>query len=346
MQSPSSQSNPKSRPPSSLACIPCRRRHLKCDAVMPVCSRCQKTGSECRYVRSRRGLRPKLPETNPPAPDDTDSNLSMFTGVDDPFPDILSASALADLEVFAWTDSDALAANPPQSSSHALFPATTMDTPQTLDLPMPGQSGDNDAALAFSMPHSDSITQDLAFDPMLQLFYQGFHRSHPFVLPRRALNTALARHLPESTLSIMRYLGAHFHPDPAFQELYRAPAYAGLADDSIFPGFRVQNLLLLAIAEHAHGSEDSAEHTIQMAISVALEAGMNKASFAAQHSGDSAILEESWRRTYWELYVINGMVAAMRDQKSFILHSQPVEVGLPCDESVYNACNMVSFFPE
>lgn len=43
--------------PSSLACVPCRRRHLKCDARMPVCSRCLASNIDCGYVRSRRGLR-------------------------------------------------------------------------------------------------------------------------------------------------------------------------------------------------------------------------------------------------------------------------------------------------
>lgn len=55
----SSTAKQKPRHPSSLACVPCRHRHLKCDALMPVCSRCQATGTECFYVRSKRGLRPK-----------------------------------------------------------------------------------------------------------------------------------------------------------------------------------------------------------------------------------------------------------------------------------------------
>lgn len=51
------KSKSQTRPPSSLACVVCRRRHLKCDARMPICSRCQASQTECRYVQSRRGLR-------------------------------------------------------------------------------------------------------------------------------------------------------------------------------------------------------------------------------------------------------------------------------------------------
>jgi hypothetical protein len=327
-----SQTKPNNAP-SSLACMPCRRRHLKCDALMPACTRCQNTGSECRYVRSRRGLRPK--SDNHPS-DLFDAGLPMFAGDDDPLSDLLSASGLPDL------DYSGLAGSPADGlqSTQAMFPA--LSTPQTLvDLPVPSIPDADDALVFPPVAQPDSLTQDLAYDPMLQLYYQGFHRSHPFVVPRRALNSPLARRIPESTLSIMRYIGAHYHPNPSLQDTLRGPAYAGFADGSAFAGFRVQNMLLLAIVEHAHGNEECAQHTLQMAVNLALEVGMNRGGFAGQNAWGSPVLEESWRRTYWELYVVNGVLAAMRDQMSFVLHSQNVGVGLPCEEDTYNACNVV-----
>ena len=259
----------------------------------------------------------------------------MPTGADDPLPEFLSASALADLELPEYGGIETTAIDEFQPSQ-ALIPS--LRSPRTLDLrEIPGA----DASLVFPMAQPHSLFNGLAYEPMIQLYYQGFHRSHPFLVPRKALNTSLARRIPESTLSIMRYIGAHYHPDPSFQEIFQHPAYAGLADESVFPGFRVQNMLLLAIVEHAHADEDSAQHTLQMAITLALESGMNQASFAAENSGGSAVMEESWRRTFWELYVINGVLAAMRDQKSFTLYGQAAEVGLPCDEATYNACNVV-----
>ena len=59
--------------PSPVACVPCRRRHLKCDARMPVCTRCHNTNNDCRYVRSRRGLR------NRSSPEAGDLDLPDFT---------------------------------------------------------------------------------------------------------------------------------------------------------------------------------------------------------------------------------------------------------------------------
>lgn len=42
-------------PPISLACTECRSRHLKCDAGVPSCNRCQVERKECSYIKSRRG---------------------------------------------------------------------------------------------------------------------------------------------------------------------------------------------------------------------------------------------------------------------------------------------------
>src|ERR1700722_1145185 len=41
----------------SLACIPCRARHLRCDAAPPICARCRLENKPCSYAKSRRGAR-------------------------------------------------------------------------------------------------------------------------------------------------------------------------------------------------------------------------------------------------------------------------------------------------
>lgn len=47
-------SNTKTRP-STLACIGCRKHHLKCDGLKPSCSRCLTARAACVYLPSRRG---------------------------------------------------------------------------------------------------------------------------------------------------------------------------------------------------------------------------------------------------------------------------------------------------
>lgn len=175
---------------------------------------------------------------------------------------------------------------------------------------------------------------------MIQLYYQNFHHSHPIIIPRKALNSSLSYLIPPYLLSIMRYIGAHFYPNPSVKQSLRLAAYSVLSDTSLRDGFKVQGLLLLAIVDHSNGLEQSAQRSIHAAITLALEIGMHEAYFASDHSFDHPILEESWRRTYWELYIVDGLLSAMREQSPFRLFHQPASVHLPCAERMYNLDNV------
>ncbi|KAB8071837.1 putative C6 transcription factor [Aspergillus leporis] len=310
MQDPSTPSKP--RQPSPLACVPCRRRHLKCDALMPACSRCQSTHTECRYVRSRRGLRTKQGNTRSQLFDE----------------EMLSADDFA-----TWLNATTLPAD--LEAETALLQG--LDTPPTLGIPCLQED-------TTSWPEAEQLTTtpDIAYDPMIQLYYQNFHRSHPFLVPRKALRSSLWHQVPPYIPCIMRYIGSHYYPDARFKEEFQPAAYTVLSDSTPRDGFKVQGLLLLAILEHAHGQEENAQLNMRVAIDLALELGMNRSSFARVSSKGSSVLAESWRRTFWELYVVEGLLAAMRDQTSFHLFSQKTDVRLPCVEELYNSASEIT----
>ncbi|KNG83646.1 putative C6 transcription factor [Aspergillus nomiae NRRL 13137] len=316
MQDPTTPSKPpSSRQPSSLACVSCRRRHLKCDALLPACTRCQSTNAECHYVRSRRGLRTKPSNQSPQRFDD-----QMLTA--DDFATWLNATTLA-------TD---LEADP--ALLHGL------ETPPVWDIPC---LQDDTTTTAWPEPEPlATVTPEIAYDPMVQLYYQNFHRSHPFLIPRKVLHSSLRHRIPPYLTGIMRYIGAHYYPDVRFKEEFRRVAYTVLSDTTR-DGFKVQGLLLLAIIEHAHGQEENAHLKVQLAIDLSLELGMNRASFAPINSEGSSVLAESWRRTFWELYVVDGLLAAMRDQSSYRLYSYKADVRLPCAEELYNSANHAKY---
>ncbi|KAL4979623.1 hypothetical protein BDW66DRAFT_157093 [Aspergillus desertorum] len=294
--------------PSSVACLPCRHRHVKCDAVTPACTRCRTTSTECQYVRSRRGLRNHGRKSSPKALDE-----SVFSIGADTLPDWLDASCPSDLSIDA-----AQALLQPHNESM-----------------IQGYSLDDSLAL----PEAELVTPEVAYDPMIQLYYENFHPSHPFMIPRKALSTSLCYLIPSELLFVMRYIGAHYHPDPFLKQAFCQAAFNASSDQLIEGGFKVQALLLLAIADHSHYHEQSAHRLIQTAVNLALEIGLNRRRFASEHSYGHAVLEESWRRTYWELYVVDGLLAAMREQSSFRLYEQPVNVQLPCDEKKYKCDN-------
>lgn len=54
-QNPAVTSDGKPRKHIRRACLECRKRHIKCDGVLPVCSKCVASNRECNYVPSHRG---------------------------------------------------------------------------------------------------------------------------------------------------------------------------------------------------------------------------------------------------------------------------------------------------
>lgn len=79
----------------------------------------------------------------------------------------------------------------------------------------------------------------------------------------------------------------------------------------------VQALLLYAIALHARYEPMEAMPAITKAANLAIELGMYQADFAATHGGGDPVYAESLRRTWWELYVTDGYLAALHRQTNF-----------------------------
>lgn len=68
------------------------------------------------------------------------------------------------------------------------------------------------------------------------------------------------------------------------------------------------------------------------AADLAIELRMNTADFAAKHGHGDAIYEESLRRTWWELFVADGYLAALHRHTSFRTNAVLSSALLPCED--------------
>ena len=100
-------------------------------------------------------------------------------------------------------------------------------------------------------------------------------------------------------------------------------------------GFKVQAMLILAIGLDGYTYQEKALQFLVEAQDIALELGMNRREFAVLNGSGLDALEESWRRTWWELFVVDGMIAGVHQKSSFRLNDIAAEVGLPCEEEQY-----------
>jgi hypothetical protein len=116
-------------------------------------------------------------------------------------------------------------------------------------------------------------------------------------------------------------------------------------------GFTVKMLLMTAIATHCNAEFEQGRAILDRAIYLALEIRMNSRAFATMER--DPVLSESWRRTFWGLYVTDAFLATMKRAPTFMyvnekphngevlmkrnrLHTIAADVELPCEECDYD----------
>ncbi|KAF7717753.1 Fungal Zn(2)-Cys(6) binuclear cluster domain-containing protein [Penicillium ucsense] len=304
--------------PSLLACLLCRHKHLKCDGKTPVCGRCQLTGSECQYTKSRRGYKgpSKKRRAEPHTPD------QLFT---DPVPGVV------DLPV-DWSGYGSHSYAPvavPQSSSNS-----SSSSPN--GMPLFGAMNSPISTTASARPVTGPMTPESSSSfcgdgYLLDIYYTYFHSAHPILPPLRFLSRAAP--CPTYLEQVMKFIAAHFTP-AASPDTYRSTVVTHVRKQ--LPSVeKVQSMLLLAIVLHSRNERDEARDCLNTAIDTSLELGLNQASFAETASHGDPIRAESLRRTWWELFVIEGLLTALGLQQVYRTNLVPPEVPLPCEERIY-----------
>ena len=100
-------------------------------------------------------------------------------------------------------------------------------------------------------------------------------------------------------------------------------------------GFKVQSLLLLTLASYARFERDQGNRALTTAIDLALRIGLNSNSFA---SNQDPVFQESWRRPWWELYTITGLISLIGGMKKILVHLNHMTLLTHCEE--YNKCQI------
>ncbi|KAH7153609.1 fungal-specific transcription factor domain-containing protein [Dactylonectria macrodidyma] len=258
--------------PSALACIQCRRKHVKCDAGVPECQQCRSTATQCHYQPSRRGLKRR--------------NIYLKQTV---------------------RSSDDLA---PIREKQKIQPGDDLTS----------------VSLEEEMVEDDEL--------LINLFYANFHFAHPFLVPR---GLYFSQNYPPFLRVVVHLIGCHFSGTACSETLEgissRAVERARINGNHDF--VLVQAMLLLSIALHARNDSDKSVSMLSKAVSLAIQIGLHRKDYALIHGKGSPVLEESLRRTWWELYVTDGFMAALQQRTSFRCYAIETDVPLPCDESMY-----------
>ena len=151
----------------------------------------------------------------------------------------------------------------------------------------------------------------------LSLYYEFFHAAHPCALPFKYFKTRLDEAKIKPLLQVMCYVGSFFDTSCPCHIL---DSWAKRAQDSMveirssirpLTPFDIQAVLLYSIAVYWCNETENGVELLDEAIRMAVSLGMNKKEFARNYAEGDSILEESWRRTWWVIYITDAHIAGM-----------------------------------
>ncbi|CAI7672030.1 unnamed protein product [Penicillium pancosmium] len=306
---------------SSLACLPCRSRHLKCDGKRPVCARCSESDQQCHYARSRRGGldRAALAERR-----------KRLSGLDN-----TDQVKIAD----NWSPQGAVGAQGELDLTSQFIEVNSDNGGGLLDGIALGNATSNADSPGSATSYQVQMT-DIEQDSLVHSYYKNFHRFLPLLLPRRHMT----RHCqnPNRQLSLkpliaaMRLIGYIYNFgewSSALQDHVETCLAQAMPSDPVV----VQARLLYSVALFWYDHKDQAKTEMDDAIRLALDLQMHHEEFAVKNGAEDPVVGESWRRTWWMLYTVDAYYAGTLGTMEFQVMEVDATVGLPCEEQEYES---------
>lgn len=178
--------------------------------------------------------------------------------------------------------------------------------------------------------------EELVFlDPIYtSILYSAFWPPHPFLPPRMCLEEHVSGSEGTTLIVVINYIGSIY----AHARNNEVQALAPPQQLEEYPrnGLTVQSLILLAISSHMSNNPIKAQAFLHTAMDIALDIGLYRNDFSTSHGKGSHAMEESWRRTWWELYILDIMFAGLNQTSKMRLKDVDSDVLLPCEEEMYN----------
>ncbi|KAL5051660.1 hypothetical protein BDW71DRAFT_57441 [Aspergillus fruticulosus] len=301
---------------SSLACLPCRSRHAKCDGKRPSCGRCSEVGSQCSYARSRRGGldRAALAERR----------KRMASGV--------------------YTEP---ANHPSLQSAATVRPEDRTPEPLQVDVCHESDVVDIDQGNSSTdpVPRAENTVRlgSIDHDPLIDSYYRNFHICHPFVLPRKHLATLYQdparQHSLAALVAALRFMG-NIYSSREWSIPLKDNIETALSLLSPTDAIQVPCRILYSVALFWYDYKADAKSQMDRAAQLAIDLQMFRPGFAASQGADDQVERETWRRTWWMLYILDAYYAGTLGTMNFRVMEIDVTAELPCDESDYESGNI------
>lgn len=186
---------------------------------------------------------------------------------------------------------------------------------------------------------SSDIERTLQLD-LLGLYYEFFHAAHPCALPRHFLTCRLFDDELQLLVEVIYYVGSLFAPGDqrgGRQDQIEAALGDFRCGARTPNSFDVQAVLLYSIVVYWRNEPSAGTALLEESVSMATALGMHRKEFAHQHGQGDAVLEESWRRTWWQIFIADVHIAGSAHTFHFRTGGVGMTADLPCEEHEYEA---------
>ncbi|KAH7251383.1 hypothetical protein BKA59DRAFT_472028 [Fusarium tricinctum] len=300
---------------SSLACLQCRSKHIKCDGKKPHCSKCIALDKQCQYTASRRGgldratlseRRKRLARGNEARADHA-TQIATKTNQGVGFTNSRAQSIITLDSVDCGFNRDLSAGTPP----------------------------------SFFAEGSQVTPENLAEDPLINSYYTNFHHLHPFAPPQphfmRLCQSPQEGSLHFTSLAAVMRLIGNLYMTHEWSLPLQSEVETRISQLHSSNPVQVQCRLLYSIALFWSNFRSEADGEIGTARDVALNLGMHRQEYATADGFGDEVLMESWRRTWWMLYIVDAYYAGTLGTLNLKVFHIEASVDLPCEESEYES---------
>jgi hypothetical protein len=86
-----------------------------------------------------------------------------------------------------------------------------------------------------------------------------------------------------------------------------------------------------------HDYKADAKREMDAAVKLALDLKMFRKEFAAEHGAQDPVIAESWRRTWWMVFVVDAYYTGTLGTMNFQVIDVEATTELPCEEAEYES---------
>lgn len=165
---------------------------------------------------------------------------------------------------------------------------------------------------------------------LIKAFYEYFHPAHPILPP---LDIWTASSPPQYLVNIIEFIGLH-HLSPGQIPQFSPDLWTGIVNADLSLE-KVQAYLLLSIMLHGRKAPEGAKQYIGLAIQCSFLLGLHCRELSDTTRIQSPARAESMRRTLWEIFVVDALLAAVQVGGTLQFNMETPDVSLPSDDASF-----------